>query len=214
MSEELIVCIECGEAFGYKGRGRKPKRCEQCRIEHKRNYDSVYLITWTIDNPEYFKEYRKEWRISNKTKDRKNNRKHCKNYYKNHSSKLKIRNKQYRKDNKDYWKNWHKRFRKIITVNGKKIVVTRYHFWRYHKKKKEREYQRNYQQWWREQPENKEYMRKYHKRHREKYHRGTDMGTKLRRDKYGRPDFEAERKVIENEFKRINLKQPSKHETM
>jgi hypothetical protein len=159
------------------------------------------------------KESYNNFRKNNKSQYRKSVRESRNRFYLRNVKSEKVGNtarfKNYR-DYQEYRDWWNKNTWKSLTLNGVHVWIRgdKHKVWHYASKKKTREYMKR----WREDNEEymREYLREYHKRNRERYHRDTDMGYKLARDKFGNPDFETERSVIDAEFARLGLKKKKK----
>ena len=180
-----VQCQCCDKDFEYEGKGRPPSYCPLCRPYVRQEYNKNYHRTYKY----------------NKKKRKKVNQ----NYYLRHKDKRKPQNSDKQKEARDKWAKTHW---KQITLNGWKIYIRcdKYHIWWQAMRKKKMQYHERYGLKYRQEPKTKQNQSDYHKRHRGKYHRGTDMGHKVKRYISGDVDFKNERSVIDNEFKRLGLK--------
>ena len=176
----LLTCKCCKRQFKHKKTGRPPSYCPRCKPyvieEYQRNYHKTYKRDKKLYN-NYHKDYRKLYK-PNKRKQTETLRRWA----------------------LDNWK--------VIEIDGFIIYVRcdAYSVWWRWKKRKSREYQKQYQNSYRNQSKVRKKQKDYHKGHREKYHRGSDMGVKPKRYPSGDLNLKNERQVINAEFKRLGLK--------
>ena len=178
----MLVCRCCKrEIIIYQGKGRPKLYCERCRGYVRAEYLKNYHNNYTRDKKkynQYHRNYQKQNGVPNKPKQTNNHHRWAVN-------------------------NW-----RYIELDGVGIWIRcdAYSVWWRLNKKKQKQYQQRYQEKYRDKPLVKQKQKDFHREHRDKYHRGSDMGLKAKRYPSGDLNLKNERQVIDNEFKRLGLR--------